>query len=165
MPAPRTPQNRGPQKPTFSLWWMWLALFALIIGGVVAGGNQGGRGAEAIPYSEFQTLLDQGKVKQVVVSGDQITGTLKQARPNGSTGFVTQRVAPALASELQKHDVDLYRCRVELRGRPAALLDHPAAAVRRPLVRRLALHGRRRGRRRRAGRADECRPQPRQAGP
>ncbi len=105
MPAPRTPQNRGSKQPTFSLWWIWLALFALIIAGVVAGGNQGGRGAEAIPYSQFQTLLDQGKVKQVVVSGDQITGTLKQARPNGSTGFLTQRVAPTLAAELQKHDV------------------------------------------------------------
>ena len=105
MPAPRPPQNRGPQQPTFSLWWIWLVLLGLVVAGIVAGGNQGGRGAEAIPYSEFQTLLDQGKVKQVVVSGDQITGTLTTARPDGSTGFVTQRVPPALASELQKHNV------------------------------------------------------------
>ncbi len=105
MPAPRIPQKNGPKTPTFSLWWMWLALLAIIVAGVVAGGNQSGRGAEAIPYSEFQNLLDQGKVKQVVVSGDQITGTLTQARKDGSTTFTTQSVPPALASELQKHNV------------------------------------------------------------
>jgi cell division protease FtsH len=104
VPAPRPPQNRGPQ-PKLSLWWVWLALFALVIAGVIAGGNQGARGTQAIPYSEFQTLLDQGKVKQVVVSGDQITGTLTQARPDGGTGFVTQRVPPTLAAELRKHKV------------------------------------------------------------
>ena len=105
MPAPRFPQKNGPQNPTFSLWWIWLALSVLVAAGILAGGNGAGRGAEAIPYSEFQTLLDGGKVKEVVVSGDQITGTLKQARPNGTTGFVTQRVAPGLATELQKHGV------------------------------------------------------------
>ncbi len=72
-----------------------------------AGSNgRTGRGAsDVIPYSEFQTLLDQGKVKQVEVSGNQISGTLTQARKDGHTAFTTQAVAPSLAAELQKHDV------------------------------------------------------------
>ncbi len=104
---PRTPKTPGSPKPSFSLWWLWLALFALIIAGLVAGGGgKTGRGTtDVIAYSQFQQLLDQGQVKNVVVSGEQITGTLTKALPDGHTTFVTQRVPPTLATELQKHDV------------------------------------------------------------
>ncbi len=108
MPVPpRKSPTPGPRPPAFSLWWLWIALFALIIAGLVAGGNGSKGGAsDVLPYSEFQTLLDQGQVKQVTVSGNEISGTLNKPRKDGHTAFTTQIVAPTLAAELQKHNVE-----------------------------------------------------------
>ncbi|HEY5299815.1 MAG TPA: ATP-dependent zinc metalloprotease FtsH [Acetobacteraceae bacterium] len=108
MPAPLKPQPPRSPKPMFNLWWMWLALFALMIGGLIAGGDgtaRRGGGVDTIPYSEFQTLLDQGKVKTVTVSGERINGTLTEARKDGHTAFTTRQVPPTLAAELQKHGI------------------------------------------------------------
>jgi cell division protease FtsH len=57
-----------------------------------------------IPYSEFQQLLEQGKVEEVEISSDQISGKLKQPE-EGKTRFVTTRVEPDLASRLEKYGV------------------------------------------------------------
>ncbi len=103
MPTQRNPQQ--PRQPTFSLWWLWLALFALIIFGMVAGGGNSRDATEAILYSQFQKLVDQGKVKSVVVSGNEVQGTFTEKQPNGKTEFNTQRVPPDLAAQLQKHNV------------------------------------------------------------
>ena len=59
---------------------------------------------KTIPYSEFQTLVQQGKVTDVVVGTSQITGTYKQPA-DGSEHFSTNRVDPALAQELAKTKV------------------------------------------------------------
>jgi cell division protease FtsH len=103
VPTQRKPQQQ-PQQPRFPIVWLWIALFALIVVGLFAGGN-GRDASQSIPYSQFQQLLDQGKVKKVVVSGNEIQGTLSEKLPNGHTDFVTQRVPPNLATELQKHGV------------------------------------------------------------
>src|SRR5438477_6636835 len=73
---------------------------------------------KTIPYSEFQQLVDQGKVTDLVVGPDQITGTYKepQAQTNTSSSqttapenqpqhFVTQRVPQDLADALAKKDL------------------------------------------------------------
>ncbi len=60
---------------------------------------------EAVPYSQFQQLLHDGKVDQVSVSDRFIRGTLKEPLPNGKKQFVTTRVDADLASELQKSGV------------------------------------------------------------
>jgi cell division protease FtsH len=60
---------------------------------------------EAIPYSQFQELLKDGKVEKVAVSNRFLQGTLKQPLPNGKKQFVTTRVDPELAGELQKAGV------------------------------------------------------------
>jgi cell division protease FtsH len=57
-----------------------------------------------IPYSEFRELLEQGRVAEVVISSDQISGELKEAR-DGKTRFVTTRVEPELAEELERQGV------------------------------------------------------------
>ena len=81
----------NPQKPppSFPLWWLWIALLALSLFGVFAGGRQARY--QPIPYSEFQTLLDQNKVKQVVVSGDTIQGQLTEPVPGTNTPDSPQR--------------------------------------------------------------------------
>jgi cell division protease FtsH len=59
----------------------------------------------AIPYSRFQTLLEQDKISQVEIGADYIQGTLKKAEPDGLKDFVTTRVAPDLVKSLDKHGV------------------------------------------------------------
>jgi cell division protease FtsH len=58
-----------------------------------------------IPYSKFQTLLDQDKIAEVEIGPNYIMGSLKKAEPDGLKDFVTARVAPDLAKALDKHGV------------------------------------------------------------
>src|SRR6266446_6168664 len=60
---------------------------------------------EALPYSQFQQLLQDGKVDRVAVSDRYIQGTLKEPLPNGKKQFVTTRVDSQLAGDLQKFGV------------------------------------------------------------
>ena len=60
---------------------------------------------EAIPYSQFQQLVRDGKVEKVAVSDRFIQGTVKEPLSDGRTQFVTTRVDTDLAAELQKSGV------------------------------------------------------------
>ena len=58
-----------------------------------------------IPYSQFETLLDQNKVAEVTVGTDSVQGTLKEPLPDGKTQFYAVRVDPQLADKLASHNV------------------------------------------------------------
>jgi cell division protease FtsH len=59
-----------------------------------------------IPYSRFEQLLSDDKVKEVWIGQNQIQGTLKEAQPDGVKDFITTRVQPPeLADDLTKHGV------------------------------------------------------------
>lgn len=58
-----------------------------------------------IPYSRFQTLLDQGKVDAIAITQNHIRGTLKDPEPDGLKDFFTTRVESDLAEKLDKHNV------------------------------------------------------------
>jgi cell division protease FtsH len=58
-----------------------------------------------IPYSDFQRLLHEGKVATVGVSDRFIQGSLKEPLPGGQKQFVTTRVDPQFAGELDKYGV------------------------------------------------------------
>nr|WP_321465590.1 ATP-dependent zinc metalloprotease FtsH [uncultured Desulfobulbus sp.] len=60
---------------------------------------------EAVPYSEMETLLQQGKVKELTIREQYIVGELKQADQKGKTYIVANRVDPKLAEQLSKYDV------------------------------------------------------------
>lgn len=60
---------------------------------------------DAIPYSQFETLLAEGRVTEVTVSSDTIQGKVRDKLPSGKSAFVTARVDPALAEKLAKKDV------------------------------------------------------------
>lgn len=60
---------------------------------------------EPIPYSEFNRLLEEGRIAEVEVSNDRLTGTYKAPQTDGRTSFTTNRVAPDLAEQLASHDV------------------------------------------------------------
>jgi cell division protease FtsH len=59
----------------------------------------------SIPYCQFEELLHDGKIARVGVSDRYIQGKLKQPLPNGKKQFVTTRVDPKFADELQKYGV------------------------------------------------------------
>ena len=58
----------------------------------------------SIPYSQFEQLLHDGKVSKVAVSDRYLQGTLKEPL-DGKTEFVTTRVDPQFAADLQKYGV------------------------------------------------------------
>jgi cell division protease FtsH len=58
-----------------------------------------------IPYSEYQQLLQQGKVDSVAISDRAIQGTLKEPLKSGQKQFITTRVDPDIAQQLEKYHV------------------------------------------------------------
>jgi cell division protease FtsH len=60
---------------------------------------------DTIPYSQFEQLLNDGKIDEVTIASDSIQGRLKEALPNGKRAFYTVRVDPQLADKLKAHDV------------------------------------------------------------
>ena len=59
---------------------------------------------DVLPYSEFLDDLKTGKIAQVRVSGNYMEGEFKQAQ-SGKKQFVTTRVPPDIAGQLQKYGV------------------------------------------------------------
>jgi cell division protease FtsH len=57
-----------------------------------------------IPYSQFETYLNQGKISEVAVSDRFIQGRFKEPI-DGRPMFITTRVEPDLAHQLQDHGV------------------------------------------------------------
>lgn len=72
-----------------------------------------------IPYSDFQRLLREKKVKEVVVGTNQVYGELT-APENGRSRFVATRVDPELSRELDQHGVQ-YAAQVENTVLPTVL--------------------------------------------
>ena len=64
-----------------------------------------------LPYSEFRSLLEAGRIESVAVGSDRISGELREP-VEGAKRFVTVRVEPELATDLQKFNVQ-YAGRVE----------------------------------------------------
>jgi cell division protease FtsH len=90
------------RKTKINIWYIVLALAGFML---VQGLYQQSKQYTTIPYSRFQMLLDQDKIDQVWIERNTIQGTLKQPEKDGLKQFVTTRVAPDLASELDKHHV------------------------------------------------------------
>jgi cell division protease FtsH len=60
---------------------------------------------EPISYSEFQQHLKDGRVRDVTIGSSRIEGRFKEAQPDGHTRFVTIRVDPGLARDLEQYGV------------------------------------------------------------
>jgi cell division protease FtsH len=63
------------------------------------------RTVESIPYSEFQRLLKDGQIDEIAIADRTIEGRFKQPQPDHHTRFVTVRVDPGLAADLQQYGV------------------------------------------------------------
>lgn len=60
---------------------------------------------QTVPYSTFQSYLKEGRIENVLIGDQTITGTLKTPDANGKSIVVAVRVDPQLASELQRYGV------------------------------------------------------------
>ena len=64
---------------------------------------------EVLPYSEFEKLLADHRIEEVVISDQRITGKLKPGAGGGKTVAVANLVPPDLADRLSKYDVKYTR--------------------------------------------------------
>jgi cell division protease FtsH len=90
------------KKSNFNAWYVMIAVVAILI---VQAVFQQSRETEYLPYSKFRAFLEQGKVDELVITESRIIGTLKNAAPGEPDKFVTTRVDPAFAQELEKYGV------------------------------------------------------------
>ena len=86
-------------------WHAWYVVAAVIGVSIIAQLWSYSHTVATIPYSEFLSDLNSGKIAEVRVSGDYIEGNWKEPPKNGVKSFVTTRVAPDIAAELEKNHV------------------------------------------------------------
>lgn len=60
---------------------------------------------EYLSYSDFKSLLIKKKIKEVVVSGDEVKGILNEPNQNKKTIIITTLVDPMLSNEFDKYNV------------------------------------------------------------
>ncbi|MAS15409.1 MAG: cell division protein FtsH [Nitratireductor sp.] len=89
------------KKTRFNIWY-WIAAFIglMIFQYLFATVTQ----VAQIPYSEFETYLKDGRIAEVAVSDRYIQGQFTEP-VDGRPMFVTTRVDPDLARDLQQYDV------------------------------------------------------------
>ena len=98
--APQLPPDA--RKRQIMIWYVLAAVMGvLLFQAFWASYSQ----IETIPYSQFETLLDQGQVVNVTVGADSVQGTLKDPLPDGKREFFAVRVDPQLADKLASHHV------------------------------------------------------------
>src|SRR5918912_3980104 len=83
-------------------------VFALVAMLLIQEAWQRAQTVEVLPYSEFERLLKEQKLAEVVVSDKHITGKLKQPE-GGKTVVVSNLVPPELADHLSKYGVKYTR--------------------------------------------------------
>jgi len=93
------------KQTQFNLAYLIFAVFALLL---VQQWWQQAQTVEVVPFSEFEQLLKEGKIAEVLVSERHITGRLKN--PEGrKTVAIANRVEPDLAEWLSKYGVPYTR--------------------------------------------------------
>ena len=97
----RKPKRIGPKSPLRVVY----LILAVMVGSLVYETWDTYQSVATIPYSEFEKLLDEGKVKDLVVSDDTLRGELSEPL-DGKTRFSTNRVDPDLAESLKTHGVE-----------------------------------------------------------
>jgi cell division protease FtsH len=90
------------KKVQYNLWYALAAVFGIFL---LQGLWQQYQQVEPIPYSQFQSYLKDGKIDDIVITDKYIQGTLKNAEPNQPPQFITTRVDPNIASDLEKYGV------------------------------------------------------------
>ncbi|MBL8351678.1 MAG: ATP-dependent zinc metalloprotease FtsH [Burkholderiaceae bacterium] len=85
-------------------YWLIALLMLMLLQDLWRGASQ----VEAVPYSEFEKALADGRITEVVISDRSIRGTLKSS-DGGKTLLVANRVEPDLAARLDHFKVPYTR--------------------------------------------------------
>jgi len=93
------------RRAQFNLAYLLFALIAML---ALQQWWQRSQTVEVVPYSEFEKLLAEHRIDEVVISDQRITGKLKSAE-GGKTVAVANLVPPDLAERLSKYDVKYTR--------------------------------------------------------
>ncbi|MGE3264701.1 MAG: ATP-dependent zinc metalloprotease FtsH [Methylocystis sp.] len=80
-------------------------LFAMLAALLLQQWWTSGQRTEAIPYSEFQNLLQENKIKEIEVGDTFVRAKLKKALPDGRKQVYAIRVDPKLATEFENAGV------------------------------------------------------------
>ena len=89
-------------KTQFNIWY-WFAAFAglMLFQYLFTITSQ----VAEIPYSEFESHLQAGRIAEVQVSDRYVQGSFRQPLEGGQTRFITTRVEPDFAEQLRRNDV------------------------------------------------------------
>src|SRR6185503_6573763 len=93
------------RRTQFNLGYLLFALVAIL---ALQQCWQQAQKVEVLPYSEFEKLLAEHKIDEVVISDQRITGKFK-SKEGGKTIAVANLVPPDLAERLSKYDVKYTR--------------------------------------------------------
>ena len=91
------------RKHHINFWYVIIAFWAVML---IQSYWASYQHTETIPYSKFEELLKSGAVKDVAVSRDTITGTLKEPAKDQKPHFSTVRIDPSFAETLAKYGVE-----------------------------------------------------------
>ncbi|MEL6963374.1 MAG: ATP-dependent zinc metalloprotease FtsH [Pseudomonadota bacterium] len=90
------------KKTTFNLWYLIAAVLGwLVLQGIFEQAQQ----TEPLAYSEFQDYLRDGRIDDLVITESRIVGQIKDAGEGEPTRFVTTRLEPSFADELEQYGV------------------------------------------------------------
>jgi cell division protease FtsH len=90
------------KKANFNAWYIVVAVLGMLVLQAVF---QQAQQTEPLPYSQFRQYLEQGKIDDLLITETRITGKIKNPGEGEPSGFVTTRIDPAFAQELEKHGV------------------------------------------------------------
>jgi cell division protease FtsH len=90
------------KQTNFNAWYIVIAVLGMLVLQAIF---QQAQQTEPLPYSQFRHYLEQGKVDDLLITETRITGKIKDPGKDEPSSFVTTRVDPAFAQELEKHGV------------------------------------------------------------
>ena len=90
------------KKANFNAWYIVVAVLGMLLLQAIF---QQAQQTEPLPYSQFRQYLEQGKLDDLLITETRITGKIKNPGEGEPSGFVTTRIDPAFAQELEKHGV------------------------------------------------------------
>src|SRR5919199_847050 len=107
-PSPRYSRENHALMERRTRFHVIYVIFALVAMVLIQEAWQKSQTVEVLPYSEFERLLKEDKISEVVVSDRHITGKLKGAE-SGKTVAIANLVEPDLAARLDKYGVKYTR--------------------------------------------------------
>ncbi|MEM5790381.1 MAG: ATP-dependent metallopeptidase FtsH/Yme1/Tma family protein, partial [Syntrophobacteraceae bacterium] len=92
------------KKTKFSIWYIIAAMWGVILLHDLFTDQYR---PVNIPYSSFIKALDEGRVREVVITQDRVAGKLNESEGGQEkvVNFVTFRVDPELSNQLAKHNI------------------------------------------------------------